>query len=75
MSADFNRQFLDMEGSHPRQEGAGLGGNAGLAERSRTALGLCPLRFSPLQLQGLKGSVCLGKKYSYCVQEASLSMG
>lgn len=39
MSADLNRQFLEMEGSHQRQEEAGLGGNAGLAGRSRTALG------------------------------------
>lgn len=72
MSADFNRQFLDTEGSHQRQEGAGLGGNVGLAERSRTALGpTVSTPLSLLQLQGLKGSACLGKKCSYCVQEAS----
>lgn len=55
-SADFNRQFLDTEGSHQRQEGAGLGGSAGLAERSRTALGLTVSTcFSPAPAAGAEG--------------------
>lgn len=56
MSADFNRQFLDREGSHQRQEGAGLRGNAGLAEHLRTALGLTvSTLLSPAPAAGAEG--------------------